>query len=86
MKREEMMTVRAQMAGMDAGASADVYNELFADTAVRRKDNGNRRGQVSMALASSQMDRKKTSCQNVSKAVQQALRDCREVRKPLRAW
>ena len=75
MKHEEMMTVRAQMAGMAAGASADVYSELFADLAIRRKDNGNRRGQVSMALASSQADRKKTSHQTVSKAVQQALEE-----------
>ena len=67
--------MRAQMAGMDAEASADVYNELFADLAVRRKDTSNRRGQVSMALASSQTDRKKTSCQNVSKALQQALEE-----------
>ena len=75
LKQEETVAVRAQMAGMKAGASAEVYSELFADIALRRKDYGNRRGQVSMALANSKEDRKKTSKQNVSRAVQQALEE-----------
>ena len=70
LKAEEMMTGRAQLAGMAAGASADLYNEMFTGIALRRKDSENRRGQISLALASSKEGRKKTSQQNISKAVQ----------------
>ncbi len=75
LKREEMVAVRAQVAGMNAGASADVYNELFAGIALRRKDNKARQELVSIALASSKDDRKKSSQENISQAVQQALED-----------
>ena len=79
LKAEEMMTGRAQLAGMTAGASADLYNEMFTGIALRRKDSENRRGQISIALASSKESRKKTSQQNISKAVQQALEEAWKV-------
>lgn len=79
LKLEETVAVRAQMAGMKAGASGDVYNEVFAGIAASRKDNEKERGLVSMALTSSKEDRKKTSQQNISHAVQQALEDAWKV-------
>jgi hypothetical protein len=66
LKLEETMAVRAQMAGIKAGASVDVCNEVFAGIAASRKDNERERGLVSMALVSSKEDRKKTSQQNIS--------------------
>ena len=79
LKAEEMMTGRAQLAGMAAGASADLYSEMFTDIALRRKDSENRRGQISMALASGKEGRKKASQQNTSKAIQQALEEAWKV-------
>jgi hypothetical protein len=79
LKLEETVAVRAQMAGMKAGASSDVYSEVFAGISASRKDNERERGLVNMALVSSKEDRKKTSQQNVSQAVQQALEDAWKV-------
>lgn len=75
LKAENMLCVRAQIAGMKDGAPGDAYKEIFADIAARRKDIENRRGVVSLALTSSSGERKKTGQQRVSKAVQQALEE-----------
>lgn len=75
LKKEEIVAVRAQMAGMRAGASSDVYAELFGDIAARRKDMEDRRGMVNRALAENVSERKQSGPQSVSKAVQQALED-----------
>ncbi len=47
---DETATVRAQIAGIQSGASANVYAEVFSDLAARRKDMENRRGELSKAL------------------------------------
>jgi hypothetical protein len=70
-----MLAVRAQIAGMRMGASPDVYSELFADIAARRKDLEDRRGWVKTALSQETGERKKIARQHVSKTVQKALED-----------
>lgn len=49
---EDILAVRAQMAGMRAGASPDAYAAVFGDLAARRKDMEDRRGRLSLALTS----------------------------------
>jgi len=79
LKQEEMVTVRAQMAGMRAGASSEVYSEMFGDIAARRKDIEARRGMVNRSLVENAGERKKNEPNTVSKAVQQALEDAWKV-------
>lgn len=47
---EEANAVQAQLAGMRAGASANVYAAVFADLAAQRKDLEDRRGVLSALL------------------------------------
>jgi len=75
LKQEEMVLVRAQIAGLKAGAPAEAYNELFADLAARRKDLENRRGTLIRLLAGGQTERKVSREQQMSQAVQQALEE-----------
>ncbi|MGI4789617.1 MAG: recombinase family protein [Janthinobacterium lividum] len=49
---EEAATVQAQIAGIRAGASPDVYATVFADIAARRKDFEDRRGTLTISLRS----------------------------------
>lgn len=48
--QEETAAVTAQIAGIRAGASPDVYAEVFAGIAARRKDLEDRRGVVSKSV------------------------------------
>lgn len=50
-KEEEMAAVQAQIAGIRAGASPDLYAEVFAQLAGRRKDMEDRRGTLTTSLS-----------------------------------
>lgn len=50
-KEEGIAAVQAQMAGMRAGASPDLYAEVFAQLAGQRKDLEDRRGMLSASLS-----------------------------------
>lgn len=79
LKQEETQAVRAQLAGMSAGASPDVYNELFSDIAARRKDLENHRGLLASSLTETKQEQAAGHQQRVSDAVRQALKDADEV-------
>jgi len=55
---EEAASVQAQIAGIRAGASPDVYAAVFADIAARRKDMEDRRGVLTTLLRPAKSDMK----------------------------
>ncbi len=78
LKEEEMAAVQAQIAGIRAGASPDLYAEIFADLAGRRKDIEDRRGVLSASLKRPESSPKARNKQAdkiyVSQALEEAVR------------
>ena len=76
---EQEVAVRAQVAGIMAGASPDAYASLFADIAARRKDMEDRRGRVTALLSARREGRGQGRVQQVSEALRRALEDAWQV-------
>ncbi len=75
-KQEEGAAIKAQIAGIMAGASPEAYGELFADIAARRKELGDQRGRLTQG-ANAQKSQTKLQTQDAT--MEMILQDLHQV-------